>query len=113
MVGWLQEAARQVGHGHLYAPPLLDSLEAREYSQVPCQLVSSLILFRRMLSATVDMKGSMSHLGQLWRRTSLLTSNIRHIAIHKVWSQHRDHTEAIQSSSREILQGGSSIEEVG
>lgn len=34
MLAWLRDAARQVGHGDLWRPPLLDSLEAREYTQV-------------------------------------------------------------------------------
>lgn len=34
MLAWLRDAARQVAHGELWRPPLLDSLEAREYTQV-------------------------------------------------------------------------------
>ena len=33
MLAWLRDAARQVAHGELWQPPLLDSLEAREYTQ--------------------------------------------------------------------------------
>ncbi len=33
MLAWLRDAARQVAHGELWRPPLLDSLEAREYTQ--------------------------------------------------------------------------------
>lgn len=103
MVGWLRDAARQVGHGDLWAPPLLDSLEAREYSQVPTQPVSSLILLKRTSSDTVDMKGSMSHIGQPCRQTFVLMSSFEDATIQHAQfraNSYFGHIEASQGAVR-------------